>query len=1278
MRDGSLARIPRRLHLIGIGGAGMSGLAHCLLELNREVSGSDLRRSAETERLAALGARICHDSDVETIAGAEAVVVSDAIPAAHPALRAALDRGISILRRAQCLDLVCSTRQAVMVAGSHGKSTTAAMIAKILEGAGRAPGFAIGADIPCLGGRRAHIGGGDHFVAEACEAFKNLDHLRPALAVITNIDDEHLEHHGTQAKLDAAFRDFASRASIGAVAHGDDAGVRRILAGIKAPVTSFGFDRRNDIYVSAFEFDARGSRFDIRMGEGIAGRIEMPIPGRHAILNALAAAAACRRLGLPFEAIARGLADFTGVARRWEDHGLVAGTRIIDDYAHHPAELAASIATAKAILAPDQRLVVVFQPQLHSRTRRLCHGFADALSGLDQLFLLEVDPGGERGPTASSSRLILDAMGGRGGAVALCGDVDELLDRAPAYLRRGDLVLIAGAGNIRTAAGRLRRRLEAGESAELPSPVAAPDLSGTILDLFRAQVAARPTACAIVQSEIRVSYGELDALAGEVARALLAREIGRGTVVSVSLPPSIDLIAILLALAEIGAVYLPIDESSPSERVRFLLAKAGAKLLIAAPGSPLDSALTKIETMDPAALRAGGPLPGGRRQASGPGADDTAYICFTSGSAGFPKGVAVGHRSLLGLIADIVPRFDIGGEARMALNTSIGFDVSLAEIWAPLCGGGTLVVTGARKPLIGEGLARFIVAQAVTHLAATPSVLASLPRRPLPALRCIIAAGEACPQALVEQWAPGRRFFNAYGPTEATVYATTAECHAGREVTIGKALGHIKAHVLDGELKLLGPGEVGELCLGGIGLAMGYVDAETGENRRFRVISIDGRNADRIYRTGDLVRYDAAGELSFLGRIDNQIKIRGNRLELEEIEQSIKRILGLDAAVCLRESAGSKELVCFLATGSPGSLARNTIADQLAGWLPAYMIPAHFIAVDEIPLTLSGKKDRRLLLARHLGRLRRGGDPVAPRSKLEGRLAALWTDVLEIDVGIGIHDDFTDLGGDSLKSLLLIEELELRLGISVPPGYFDGFTTVARMATQLGDLLRAGRAGAEPGSAFLDPRVYRKLRNLTAGWGGTRVGETALIVSAGGGRPDHHLFWCLQEEQELRALARHLGPEIAVHGMRSGHLVMGYSPPNLDAMARHYAEELRVLQPLGPILIGGNCQGATVAHAVATVLQEDGREIALLIMMDQTKLLPFDGDLAFIYGQESFLNPDKRYPRDVARYDEVYGARYSLDFITGGHGRYFHEPNARYLASRLRMRIATKLGARAG
>jgi UDP-N-acetylmuramate--L-alanine ligase len=818
------APLPHQTHLIGIGGTGMSGLAQCLLMLNHKVSGCDLQQSPETDHLCSLGAVIFHDHSAKNLVGAGLVIASDAISPYNAEFEEARRQDIPILRRAEALDRLCASKTVIFVSGSHGKSTTAGMIAKVLEVNGAEPSFVIGGAVPSLGNQRARIGRGDYFVAEACEAFQNLAFYHPNIAVITNIDDEHLEHYGSQEALCCAFRDFAARVDQGGavIVNGDDAGVRRILPTLNVPATTFGISAENDVCATSLMANDGHYQFNVCIRGAAAGSITLPFPGAHAVRNALGCIAVCRALDMPFGNIAKGLAAFTGVSRRWEDHGLVNGVHLVDDYAHHPAELEAVIQTGRSLVGDKGRFVIAFQPQLFSRTRRLYKDFAASLVRCDHVFLLEIDPAGERDLGDVSCKLILEEIQRQGGFSELLANVDELVERVPRVVRPGDLLLIAGAGSIGAAAARLRhlapttvgqaslRLFANGRDATLTEFAPSIELSEhnpskTVIALFHEQVSRRQTGCAISDRARSVSYRELDEISDALCDVLRARDAAAGVAVGVCLPASIDLVIVMLAIMKANAVYLPIDESLPRERVHYMLEQAGANLLVASSGREsttatcqtlhLDTLQAEIDRLP--TVTAGEDF----RRAPPQDADMSAYMCFTSGSTGYPKGIALRHGALYRLISDLVPRFHVGVATKTVVNTSISFDVSLAEMWMTLCGGGELVVSGSPKPMVGDRLGRFLYENNITHLAVTPAVLASIAPRPLPALQCIVCAGEACPQELVDIWSIDRLFFNAYGPTEATIYATVALCRRGTPVTIGKALNHINTYVFDKDLE---------------------------------------------------------------------------------------------------------------------------------------------------------------------------------------------------------------------------------------------------------------------------------------------------------------------------------------------------------------------------------------------------------------------------------------------------------------------------------------------
>jgi UDP-N-acetylmuramate--L-alanine ligase len=1262
--------LPAHVHLVGIGGAGMASLAQYLLDSGHTVTGSDRAHTAIIEQLERDGARISSYHDEAQLDGVDLVVVSDAIPTGNVELEGARRRGISVMRRAECLDLLREGRRAVMVAGSHGKTTTGAMIACILIEARLDPGFVLGADVPCLDNRRARPGGREIFIAEACEAFRNLDALNPHIAVITNVDDEHVNHYASQAALDGAFAAFARRARF-VVASGEDQGVAR-LALPAGKVTWFGLDP--GCAVSAAPWPAP---FAPRLSGLQLSPIQLVQPGDHVRRNALAAMATCHLLGVSPEAIASGLERFTGASRRWQELGEVSDIRIVDDYAHHPTEVAATLRTAR-IAAPGRRLVAAFQPLLHSRVHRLQEAFVESLALADQVLLLDVDDDGE-GARSAGSTAIASGLRQRGIAVIQRDDAEQLAAHVRNDLCGGDLLLVMGGAGMAGVAQRLHQQLAeatlpvnvcVAETGSLPVSLAPRRWTQRIVEswtrpqtfvgLFRAGVRANPNAPALLGRDGTLSYAALDRGSDELAAGLASRGLA-GVVVGVALPLGAELIVTLLGVMKARGTYLPLDLALPEARRAYMLEQAGAAVMIA------NNANADVPVISCATLRSmGGMVP------SAPRSNDGAYVCFTSGSTGYPKGIRVDQAALAALLRDTVSRFDIRSGARMLLNTSIGFDVSLAEICGTLAGGGALAIGGAR-PLGGERLTKTLEELSATHLSITPSLLASAPPRALTQLRCIIACGEPCPPELVAQWGSGVRFFNAYGPTEATVYATAALCEPGAEITIGTALGHVQAHVLDEALQPVAVGELGELCLSGPGVAAGYIGRPQETAERFVRASM-GRRSLRLYRTGDMVRLGRDGAMRYIGRTDTQIKMHGVRIELSEIERLVLREEGVaDAAVCLAKGP-PQSLLCFVQAAPDGAPDFAALSKRLAQWLPESAVPSRIQLVPGMPLTPSGKKDRQRLIAEYGSRtVTRASEYWPPTSDVEKRLAVLWQKALGLADPVGRLDRFSALGGDSLTSLILILLVEENFNVTVPPGYFGRIGTLPQMATQLDELLWHRDGAGAGGQGFTASRIYRRMRDLCGHWPGSRFSPEHLTSSLGSPQAQYDLFLCCQTEKEFTSLAARLSPAVRVHGMRSGHLVIDNGPGEIHQLAVRYAQEIAEISPGDTVVLAGVCQGGAIVRAIAELLIADGRAVPLLILIEPGRPQPYAGRVALLSAEDSFLNPLRPDGPGLAPYEAVLPGGVSIDLVPGSHGSVCLEPAVQFLSHHLMRRMEAAL-----
>ncbi len=451
----------RRVHFVGIGGAGMCALAEILLRQGYAVRGSDRVASAATARLAALGAAVRHGHAPEAIDGADLVVASSAIRTDNAELAAARSRGVPTVARGALLAALMRGREGVAVAGSHGKTTTASLIVAALAAAGSDPTFLIGATL-CAAGGNAGLGQGRHLVAEADESDASFLQLGPRLAVVTNIDRDHLDAYGqSYARLQAAFADFVSRlpADGAAVLCADDAGAAGLARHVRGRTLTYGLGADAEVRGSGVALGADGSRFGVADENGRERRIRVPLPGLANVSNALAALAACRALGVPEDAAAAGIEGFAGVQRRFQVAACAAGGKrftLVDDYGHHPTELAHVIDTVREVW-PGRRLVMVFQPHRYTRTRDLMPAFAAELRRVDELVLAEVYAASEAPIAGADGAALATAVAACGSRPHLAATPAEALERLRAVLADGDVVAVQGAGDVADVAAALRR-----------------------------------------------------------------------------------------------------------------------------------------------------------------------------------------------------------------------------------------------------------------------------------------------------------------------------------------------------------------------------------------------------------------------------------------------------------------------------------------------------------------------------------------------------------------------------------------------------------------------------------------------------------------------------------------------------------------------------------------------------------------------------------------------------------------------------------------------------
>jgi amino acid adenylation domain-containing protein len=576
---------------------------------------------------------------------------------------------------------------------------------------------------------------------------------------------------------------------------------------------------------------------------------------------------------------------------------------------------------------------------------------------------------------------------------------------------------------------------------------ATPPLFACVHHIVETQARNTPEAVAAVVGPGRLTYRELNERANQLARHIRSRGVRTETPVGVFMHRSLDMVVAVVAIMKAGGAFLPLEPVHPDERLRFVITDAGAGLVLThgllrerldlahPPVVSVDAereAIARESTID---LEL--PL----------SAENLAYVIYTSGSTGRPKGVLVQHggasnvgdaqRQLLGIRAD----------DRVLQFASPSFDAWMCEFLMAMGAGAELHLGDIASLLPGSPLQRFLREHSITVVLLQPSALASLDPAMLPDLRLVTVCGEPFSSDLVDRWSPGRRFFNLYGPTESTIFVTVAECAAGaRRPDIGRPIPRMEAFVLDRHRQPVPIGVAGELYVGGIGLARGYVNLQELTDERFVAHPLRARGA-RVYRTGDLVRYLPDGRLDFLGRVDDQVKIRGFRIEPGEIVSALLEHSAVqDAAVIVREDRpGEKRLVAYVVPRTGRAPSATELRGGLKQRLPEYMAPNAFVTLAALPLTTSGKIDRAALPRPETARPELEDEYVAPRTDLEHAIGALWQQVLDLD-RVGVDDNFFDLGGHSLLMVRLQARLQDVLGLQVSIVELFQYPTVAALA----------------------------------------------------------------------------------------------------------------------------------------------------------------------------------------------------------------------------------------
>ncbi len=578
-------------------------------------------------------------------------------------------------------------------------------------------------------------------------------------------------------------------------------------------------------------------------------------------------------------------------------------------------------------------------------------------------------------------------------------------------------------------------------------------------ELFEQQADLQPDGCAIASRDRELSYRDAEDQANQLAHLLRSLGIGRGDLVGLYCRRSPIAVISILGILKAGAAYVPLDEAWPEDRIEGILADANVRLLITdqtlAPRAEncFHGTTVVVDSPDQQADLRSRPSTRTHRSETTVSPNDLCYIIYTSGTTGRPKGIMTEHRNAVAFTRSFNTVCQLTRSDRVYQGFSLSFDGSVEEIWMAFSTGATLVIGPPEYARLGDETAQFMADQGVTFFSTVPTFLAML-RAEVPSLQVIVVSGEPCPPELVTTWVrPGRRMLNVYGPTETTVNTTVWECLPETPISIGRPLPGYDTYVLDENLTAVRPGEPGELYIGGVGVARGYLHQPALTETSFVPNPFETNGSKtRLYRTGDRVREADNGELLFLGRIDGQVKVRGYRIELGEIESVLREHPEIEAAaVTVMDRDGLQELAAFVvpASNSVEPLDRSNVLDLLRKRLPSYMVPAYFDPIDELPRLTSGKVDRKSLPDPQTPLVGTNRKIVAPRNELEQTLVEVWEKIFETSP-ISVEDDFfLDLGGYSLLATAFVSVLRGEHGIEVSMREAYEHSTVAKLAAHI-------------------------------------------------------------------------------------------------------------------------------------------------------------------------------------------------------------------------------------
>jgi amino acid adenylation domain-containing protein len=726
-------------------------------------------------------------------------------------------------------------------------------------------------------------------------------------------------------------------------------------------------------------------------------------------------------------------------------------------------------------------------------------------------------------------------------------------------------------------------------------------------ELFERRAAEHPEAQAISFESDSLTYGELNARANQVARALWSQGAGSGDLIGIALERSLEMVVALLGVWKAGAAYVPLDPAYPRERLAYMVEHSEMQVLIT--HRDLDA---QLALRPPTVLRLDSDSSQIARHGrenlarNGATAENTAYVIYTSGSTGKPKGVPISHRAFLNLLLAMQAELEFTTHDTLLAVTTLSFDIAGLELHLPLISGGRVVLADKKHSKDGVRLGELIRSSGATLMQGTPAtwqLLLDAGWQGGSGLK-VVCGGEALSWTLATRLLETcGALWNGYGPTETTIYSVMWKVEPSEgPMLIGRPVANTQAYILDSRLRPVPQGVVGELYLGGDGLMSGYLKQPELSATVLLPNPFPGTPGTRIYKTGDLARYRRDGRIEFLGRSDQQVKIRGFRIEPGEVEAALMEDPSILAAVVTawEDTTNRKHLVAYIERPA-GSLAAGDLRKFLVDKVPAYMVPSFFVVVAKLPRTPNGKIDRRALPNPDRAAMTSQQDYIAPRTAAEKKLAAIWREMLGIEK-IGIRDNYFDLGAESLVTARVFDRIRREFGKRIAPEALFASPTIEQLAQEL-----------ETGEHTLR-------------------GSSLIAIHQGGTRPP---LYCIHGGAGTILFFHNLSAHLRdrpIYGLQARGLY-GDAPPltTVREMAETYLAEIRRVQPQGPYRLLGYCFGGLIAFEMARLLQERGESVALLAFVNGTAPRYTFVDLEKVAMPEGALARTEAWLRQLAR-----------------------------------------------